>query len=235
MDKKKILIVEDEKNISEVLAYNLRKAGYDAEIAGDGETGLMKALQNDYDLILLDIMLPKMDGFEVCERLRIKSSVPIIFVTAREDEKDKIFGLETGGDDYVTKPFSIKELLSRINANIRRSTGETIRGKKSEPEILKLGELEIDENSYSVKKNGAELELSKKDYDLLVFLAKNAGKAYSREDLLEAVWGYDGFYGDIRTVDVAISRLRSKIEDEGATKFKYILSKRNVGYYFCKM
>ncbi len=232
--KKKILIVEDEKNIAMVLAYNIKKEGFDCDVAYDGETGLTMAITGSYDLILLDIMLPKMNGFEVCEKIRYKSQVPIIFVTAKEEEKDKIFGLETGADDYVTKPFSFRELLSRIRANIRRSSGEVIRTQApaQTSSTIVIGELEIDQEHYSVTKNGEPIELSKKDYDLIALLAENAGKAFTREELLEKVWGYDDYYGDIRTVDVAVNRLRSKIEKDTA-KPEYIMTKRGVGYYLC--
>ncbi len=232
--KKKILVVEDERNIALVLAYNIRKEGYECDIAYDGEAGLNMALENGYDLILLDIMLPKMTGFEVCERIRYKSQVPIIFVTAREEEKDRIFGLETGADDYVTKPFSFPELKARIRANIRRSSGEVIAEKnKEKEEKIIVGELTIDLAHYSVEKNGEPLELSKKDYDLIVFLAENLGIAYTREDLLEKVWGYDGFYGDIRNVDVTVSRIRKKIETD-PQRPEYLMTKRGVGYYLCR-
>jgi len=233
--KKKILIVEDEKNIAMVLAYNIKKEGYDCDIAYDGEDGLTRAITGSYDLILLDIMLPKMNGFEVCEKIRYKSQVPIIFVTAREEEKDKIFGLETGADDYVTKPFSFRELLARIRVNIRRSSGEVVRAAVQEApagSLLTVGELVIDQEHYSVTKNGEPIELSKKDYDLIALLAENVGKVFTREDLLEKVWGYDDYYGDIRTVDVTVSRLRKKIEKDPA-KPEYIMSKRGVGYYLC--
>lgn len=232
--KKKILVVEDEKNIAQVLAYNIKKEGYDCDIAYDGESGLKMALENGYDLILLDIMLPKMTGFEVCERIRYKSQVPIIFVTAREEEKDKILGLETGADDYVTKPFSFRELISRIRANIRRSSGEVVAEKAStSSEPIVVGELIIDTDHYSVTKNGEEIELSKKDYDFILFLAQNLGIAYSREDLLQKIWGYDDYYGDIRTVDVTVSRIRKKIEKDPARP-EYLMTKRGVGYYLCK-
>ncbi len=233
--KKKILIVEDEKNIAMVLAYNIKKEGFDCDIAYDGEDGLTKAITGSYDLILLDIMLPKMNGFEVCEKIRYKSQVPIIFVTAKEEEKDKIFGLETGADDYVTKPFSFRELLARIRVNIRRSSGEVVRAAVQEApagSLLTVGELVIDQEHYSVTKNGEPIELSKKDYDLIALLAENVGKVFTREDLLEKVWGYDDYYGDIRTVDVTVSRLRKKIEKDPA-KPEYIMSKRGVGYYLC--
>jgi len=231
--KKKILIVEDEKNIAQVLAYNIKKVGYECDIAYDGEAGLEKALSGEFDLILLDIMLPKMTGFEVCERVRYKSQVPIIFVTAREEEKDKIFGLETGGDDYVTKPFSFPELMSRIRANIRRSSGEVITEKKSQSAVITVGDLVIDTEHYSVTKGGEQIELSKKDYDLILFLAENLGTAFSREALLENIWGYDDFYGDIRTVDVTVSRIRKKIEADPARP-EYIKTLRGVGYFLAK-
>lgn len=232
-NKKKILVVEDEKNIAVVLAYNIKKEGYDCDVAYDGETGLKMALTGGYDLILLDIMLPKMTGFEVCERIRYKSQVPIIFVTAREEEKDRILGLETGADDYVTKPFSFKELMARVRANIRRSSGEVARERSSGEENIVVGDLVIDPEHYSVTKNGEPVELSKKDYDFILFLAKDLGKAYSREDLLEQIWGYDDYYGDIRIVDVTVSRIRKKIEADPA-KPEYLMTKRGVGYYLCK-
>ena len=232
-NKKKILVVEDEKNIAVVEAYNIKKEGYDCDVAYDGETGLNMALTGKYDLILLDIMLPKMTGFEVCERIRYKSQVPIIFVTAREEEKDRILGLETGADDYVTKPFSFKELMARVKANIRRSSGEVVQEKATGGKNIRVGELVIDPEHYSVTKNGEEIELSKKDYDFILFLAKDLGKAYSREDLLEEIWGYDDFYGDIRIVDVTVSRIRKKIEEDPA-KPDYLMTKRGVGYYLAK-
>ena len=231
--KKKILIVEDEKNIAELLAYNVRKAGYDCKIAYDGRDGLNLALAGNFDLILLDIMLPQINGFEICRSVRTKSNVPIIFVTAREEEKDKVLGLETGADDYVTKPFSVRELLSRIKANIRRGAGEMLVENEEtvDSKTISTREFTIDCEHYNVCKNGIPIELSKKEYDLLAFFATNVGKVYSREDLLEKVWGYDSYYGDIRTVDVTISRLREKIEEDPA-KPKYIMTRRGVGYYF---
>ena len=232
-NKKKILVVEDEKNIAVVLAYNIKKEGYNCDVAYDGESGLKMALSGEYDLILLDIMLPKMTGFEVCERVRFKSQVPIIFVTAREEEKDRILGLETGADDYVTKPFSFKELMARVRANIRRSSGEVTKDRLSGETAIVDGELVIDPEHYSVSVNGEPIELSKKDYDFILFLARDMGKAYSREDLLEKIWGYDDYYGDIRIVDVTVSRIRKKIEKDPARP-EYLLTKRGVGYYLCK-
>ncbi|MBQ8746944.1 MAG: response regulator transcription factor [Clostridia bacterium] len=232
--KKKILVVEDERNIAEVLKYNLVKAGYEAEIASDGGRGLERAVSGEFDLILLDIMLPVMNGFDVCAHVRRVSQVPIIFVTAREEEKDKIFGLDTGADDYVTKPFSFKELLARIRVNIRRSASEVVTEKKAESgEPVTIGELTIDSERYLVTKNGEPLELSKKDYDFLAFLAANLGVAFSREQLLEEVWGYEGYYGDIRNVDVTVCRLRNKIEAD-PSKPEYLMTKRGIGYYLRK-
>ena len=232
-EKKKILVVEDEKNISALLAYNIKKEGYDCDVAADWETGLRMAREGDYDLLLLDIMLPKMTGFEICEQVRMKSQVPIIFVTAREEEKDRILGLETGADDYVTKPFSFRELMARVRANIRRSSGEVVRNRPEEETrtgSLRIGDLVIDRERYSVTKAGEVVDLSKKDYDLILFLAENVGTAFTREELLGKIWGYDGYYGDIRTVDVTVSRIRKKIEKDPARP-EYLMTKRGVGYF----
>lgn len=228
--KKKILIVEDERNIAQLLAFNIMQAGYDYDIASDGAEGLRKALSGEYDLILLDLMLPKMDGFEVCRRAREKISTPIIIVTAREEEVEKVMGLEIGADDYVTKPFKLKELMARIKANIRRASSEVVRQVEPEENIIKLRGLVIDCNRYHVTNNGAEVPLTKKDYDLLVHMAKNPGRVFTREELLEQVWGYEGYFGDIRTVDVAIRRLREKLEAD-PTKPEYLFTKRGLGYY----
>ncbi len=231
--KKKILIVEDEKNIADIIDYNIQKQGYDTEIAYDGERGLALALSEGFDLILLDVMLPKMDGFEICRRVRQRLDTPIIMLTAREEERDKILGLDLGADDYMTKPFSTAELISRIKANIRRYSGDSMRPSDSAPEddeIVKIDELEINCTDMSVKKNGQEVSLSKQQYELLVFLARNRGKKYRQEALLKEVWGYDDFYGDIRTVDVTVTRLRKQIEDNPSEP-KYIKNKRGMGYY----
>ena len=232
MDKL-ILVIEDEAPIVEILKFNLTKSGYRVLAAYDGEEGYRLALSEKPDLILLDVMLPVMDGFDVCRHIRQKSQVPIIFVTAREEEKDKILGLDTGADDYITKPFSYKELLARIRSNIRRSSQETVVKKENavSVETVTIGDLTIDSERYLVTKAGEPIELSKKDYDFLAFLAANLGKAYSREELLEEVWGYEGgFYGDIRNVDVTVCRLRNKIEDDPG-KPEYLMTKRGVGYY----
>ncbi len=230
--KKRILIVEDETDIAEILQYNVRKQGYEAEIASDGEKGLALALSGTFDLILLDVMLPKMDGFEICRRVRSRLETPIIMLTAREEENDKILGLDLGADDYMTKPFSLGELTSRIRANIRRFSGETVVKQEEDKEnsIIHVEDLEIDTDSYTVKKNGKEISLSKQQYELLCFLAKNRGKKFRQDALLEAVWGYDDYYGDVRTVDVTVARLRKQIE-ENPSEPKYIKNKRGMGYY----
>ncbi len=230
--KKRILIVEDELDISEILKYNVERQGYEAEVANDGEKGLALALSGTFDLILLDVMLPKVDGFEICRRVRSRLETPIIMLTAREEENDKIMGLDLGADDYMTKPFSLGELTSRIRANIRRFSGESLVKPQDSPEdsIIKLDDLEIDTKAYSVKKNGDEISLSKQQYELLVFLAKNRGKKFRQDALLEAVWGYDDYYGDVRTVDVTVARLRKQIEDNPSEP-KYIKNKRGMGYY----
>ena len=228
--KKKILIVEDEKNIAQVLAFNLMQAGYDYEIASDGEEGLRKALKGNFDLILLDIMLPKMDGFTVCRGIRMRMDTPIIMVTAKEEDVEKILGLDHGADDYVTKPFSINVLLARIKANLRRSANEVVTGDSKSDTVLKIRDLVIDNEKYQVTKAGVMIALSKIEYDLLSFLAANQGKPFKREELLESVWGYKEFFGDKRTVDVTVSRLRNKIEAD-PTHPEYIFSKHGYGYY----
>lgn len=228
---KKILLVEDEKSISDILAFNLRKAGFAPDCAYDGEEGLRKALTATYDIVLLDIMLPKLDGFKVLEGIRTRSDVPVIMVTARDDEKDKIAGLENGADDYITKPFSVNELIARIRANIRRSRDEIIQTAAAEGgEVLTVRGLSIDRGRYVARRDGEELELSKKEYDLLLFLMENVGKPFSREDLLSKVWGYDSFLGDVNTVEVTVSRLRKKLEKDPSNP-EYLITKRGVGYY----
>lgn len=227
--KRNILIIEDEKTIAEILLYNIKAAGYNAETRYDGKSGLEEALTKKYDLILLDLMLPLMDGFEVCAKVRERLDTPIIILTARDTEPDKIKGLDIGADDYMTKPFSINELLSRVRANIRRYSNETVAHKIADT-TLEVGDILIDCENYLVKKGGKPLELSKKEYDLLAHFAKNVGKIYSREELMNAVWGYENFYGDLRTIDVTIARLRQKIDDPGATE-SLIQTKRGMGYF----
>lgn len=229
MTEKKILIVEDEKAISDIIKFNLEREGFAVETAFDGKTGYEKAVAISPSLILLDVMLPLMDGFAVCKKVREESSVPIIMLTAKEEEVDKVLGLELGADDYVTKPFSMRELIARIKANIRRT--DFIDGVKSEPSnIQEFGNLEIDVNRYEARKNGKALDLTLREFELLKYLAEHEGRVFSREQLLEEVWDYE-YYGDIRTVDVTVRRLREKLEDDSAEP-KYIMTKRGIGYYF---
>ena len=232
---KKILIVEDDKSISTILNVNLRMAGYEPEQAFDGEEGLKKALNGEYDLILLDIMLPYRDGFSICKRVREQGlNTPIIMVTAKADELDKVLGLDLGADDYVTKPFSIKEVLARVKANIRRVQGETVINKKEEnSQTIVVRDLKIDTKTYSVQKGDKFLDLSTKEYEVLLHLATHLDEVFSRENLLSDVWGYDGFYGDMRTVDVTMARLRSKIEDDTQNPC-YIKTIRGKGYFMPK-
>ena len=228
--KSKVLIVEDEKNIAMLLSFNLKRAGFDTDTAEDGEAGLKKALTGQYAIVLLDIMLPKLDGFAVLRGIRMRSDVPVIMVTARDDEKDKIMGLDNGADDYITKPFSMSEVIARIRANIRRSRDELVNGDKEKGGILSVRGLSIDPERYIARRDDVELELSKKEYDLLYFLMENAGKPFSREELLDRVWGYGDFIGDAGTVDVTVSRLRKKLEADPAAP-EYLFTKRGVGYY----
>jgi two-component system response regulator VicR len=226
---KKILVVEDEHSISDIIKFNLKKEGYEVETAYDGKEGMEKALDCGCDLVLLDIMLPLMDGFEVCRRVREKSNVPILMLTAKEEEVDKVLGLELGADDYITKPFGMRELLARIKANIRRSDKMNV-AEDTPPDIRDFGTLQIDTNRYEVKKHDKCLELTLREFELLRYLAEREDKVFSREQLLEEVWGYE-YYGDIRTVDVTVRRLREKLEDDPSDP-KYIITKRGIGYFF---
>ena len=229
MEAKKVLIIEDEKPISDIVKFNLTKEGFETEVAYDGGVGLEMALKNDPDLVLLDVMLPTMDGFDICKRIREKSNVPIIILTAKEEEVDKVLGLELGADDYITKPFGLRELIARVKANIRRTGMSDIVG--ADPSNVKdFGSITIDTNRYEARKNGVALELTLREFELLKYLAEREDKVYSREQLLEDVWGYE-YYGDIRTVDVTVRRLREKLEDDSSDP-KYVLTKRGVGYYF---
>ena len=227
--KNRVLIAEDEKPISDIIKFNLEKEGYEIITAYDGEDALKKALNEQLELIILDIMLPSMDGFEICKRVREKSSVPIIMVTAKEEEVDKILGLELGADDYITKPFSIRELVARVKANVRRQE-MNINADQQEKEIIKNKDLSIDLMKYEVKKGSTSIDLTVREFELLKFLAKQKDQVFSREQLLERVWGYE-YYGDIRTVDVTVRRLREKVEDDSSNP-TYIMTKRGVGYYY---
>ena len=226
-EKKTVLIVEDEKSIVDILRFNLEKEGYRCVAAYDGEAGLNAALSENPDLILLDVMLPKMIGFDVCRALRDKgNNVPVIILTAREEEEDKVLGLEIGADDYITKPFSMRELMARVKANIRRTAMQSA----AEVQTGKSG-LEINTENYQVLKNGKTVDLTQREYELLAFLAANPGKVYSRGDLMEQVWNYGYVGDDVRTVDVTVRRLREKIEDDPANPER-ILTKRGIGYYY---
>lgn len=232
---KTVLIVEDEKNIVDILKFNLNREGYDTLEAYDGETGRQLALQKNPDLILLDLMLPKLDGFAVCKSVReAGSNVPVLMLTAREDESDKVLGLEIGADDYITKPFSIRELMARVKANIRRS-GMVAPVKAQQPEDdgkkLVRGRLTVDREGMVILKDGVPLDLTQREYDLISFLAETPGKVYSREALMEHVWNYEGYVGDVRAVDVAVRRLREKLEDDPAEPV-FIVTRRGQGYLF---
>lgn len=225
----KILVVDDEQAIADIIKFNFEREGYGVDIAKDGLEALNFVKDNTYSLILLDIMMPKLNGFDTLKEIRKSHKTPVIMLTAREDEVDKVLGLELGADDYVVKPFSIRELIARVKAVLRRF-GPPTEEEGSEDEILTVGELEIDINKYEVKKNGKIIDLTLREFELLKFLSSNPGVVFSREELLEKVWEYE-YYGDIRTVDVTIRRLREKVEDT-SKDYKYILTKRGVGYYF---
>jgi len=228
---KKILIVDDEKNIVDILKYNLKKEGFETIEAYDGEQAINMALNNKPDLIILDVMLPKYDGFTVCRKLRQSISTPIIMLTAKEEEVDKVLGLELGADDYITKPFSTRELIARIKANLRRTVFENSSNNET-ANVLNFGDLTIDIDRYEVRRDGEVIELTLREFELVKFLAMHNGQIFTRESLLEKVWGYE-YYGDVRTVDVTIRRIREKLEKD-TSNCEYILTKRGVGYYFRK-
>lgn len=228
MDKR-ILIIEDEQNIVDILAFNLQRDGYETLEAMDGATGLELALERDPDLILLDLMLPRMDGFEVCRRLREAGrTTPVIMLTAREEETDKVLGLELGADDYITKPFSMRELLARVKANIRRTA---MTGTAAPAQRMELNRITVDTQAMMVYKDGKPLELTQREYELVRVLAGQRGQVFSREALMEQVWNYEGYVGDVRAVDVAVRRLREKLEDDPAEP-QFIVTRRGAGYVF---
>ena len=231
-EEKTVLIVEDEKNIVDILRFNLERKGYRTLEAYDGEEGLRKARTEKPDLILLDIMLPKMIGFDVCQALREKGrNVPVIILTAREEEADKVLGLEIGADDYITKPFSMRELMARIKANIRRTAMQQTGPADAGGAMSAGGGLTINPDNYQVCKQDRPIDLTQREYELLTFLASHPGRVYSRIDLMEQVWNYEYVGDDVRTVDVTVRRLREKIEDDPASP-SLILTRRGVGYYF---
>lgn len=234
-DKKKILIVDDEKPIVEILTYNLQKEGYETIEAYDGEQAITLALTQKPDLILLDIMLPKVDGLTVCKRIRhTLSNVPILILSAKDEEIDKILGLELGADDYITKPFSVRELMARVKANLRKSeviqdTEPIEEDTDDKSNKIEVGDLKLDLDKFEVKVRGEVIDLTLREFEVLKYLANQPGQVVTRETLLEKVWGYE-YYGDIRTVDVTVRRIREKIEKDTSNP-KILITKRGVGYY----
>ena len=234
-DVKTILIVDDEQPIIDILVYNLKKEGYRTIEANDGVTAVNMALEQRPDLILLDIMLPKLDGLSVCKRIKNSYNVPILMLTAKDGEIDKILGLELGADDYITKPFSVRELVARVKANLRKADVvsnnqfiEPTQEKKKESKIV-VGDLELDLDKFEVKVRGEIIDLTLREFEVLKFLASQPEQVITRETLLEKVWGYE-YYGDIRTVDVTVRRIREKIEQDTSAP-KILITKRGVGYY----
>ncbi|MDA3129558.1 response regulator YycF [Aliibacillus thermotolerans] len=227
MDEK-ILVVDDEQPIADILDFNLKKEGFQVEVAYDGEEALKKVEAFEPDLVLLDIMLPQKDGMEVCREIRKNHDMPIIMLTAKDAEIDKVLGLELGADDYVTKPFSTRELIARVKANLRRlqvtPEEDTTKQKK-----IEIGELTIDSDAYLVLKRGEPIDLTHREFELIHYLARHIGQVMTREHLLQAVWGYD-YFGDVRTVDVTVRRLREKVEDNPSYPV-WIVTRRGVGYY----
>ena len=227
---KKVLVVDDEKLIVKGIRFSLEQDGMEVTCAYDGEEALHLAQENKFDMILLDIMLPKMDGFEVCQAIREFSNMPIVMLTAKGDDMDKILGLEYGADDYITKPFNILEVKARIKAIMRRTAASE--PKEENSKVIESGDLKLDCESRRLFVQGREINLTAKEFDLLELLVMNPNKVYSRENLLNLVWGYE-YPGDVRTVDVHVRRLREKIEPNPSEP-KYIHTKWGVGYFFQK-
>ena len=230
LSKKSVLVVEDEENLLEALRYNLEREGYQVHTAADGGDGLELARKLNPSLVLLDIMLPTLDGFEVCRILRRESEVPILILTAKGEEVDRVVGLELGADDYITKPFSIRELVARVRNTLRRTQylEESHSQGDGEPESYRVGNLEIDRHRHEARLAGTPLNLKPKEFDLLALLAANQGRAFTRDQILEKVWGYD-YIGQTRTVDVYISWLREKLQADPTTA-RSIVTIRGVGY-----
>ncbi|MBI4338138.1 MAG: response regulator transcription factor [Chloroflexi bacterium] len=230
MPGQRVLIVEDEENLLQALKYNFQREGYQVLTAADGEQGLASARETSPDLVILDVMLPKLDGFEVCRILRRETNVPILVLTAKGEEVDRVVGLELGADDYVTKPFSMRELLARARAMLRRSRMASEASPSPRGELLKAGDIEIDLTSHTARLGRTSLELKPREFDLLALLVANKGRAFTRDQVLERLWGHD-YVGDARTVDVHIRWLREKVEaDPGRPK--RIITIRGVGYRF---
>lgn len=229
MDKK-ILVVDDEKPIADILQFNLKKEGYIVYCAYDGEEAIRMVEEINPDLLILDIMLPKRDGIEVCREVRKKYEMPIVMLTAKDSEIDKIIGLELGADDYVTKPFSTRELIARVKANLRRHQQvAAVADEEEKSNEITIGSLVIHPDAYIVSKRGETIELTHREFELLYYLAQHIGQVMTREHLLQTVWGYD-YYGDVRTVDVTVRRLREKVEDNPSHP-AWIVTRRGVGYY----
>ncbi|MCI8640793.1 MAG: response regulator transcription factor [Clostridia bacterium] len=235
---KKVLVVDDEQAIIDVLVYNLKKEGYETLEANDGLTAVNIALEEKPDLMLLDIMLPKLDGLSVCKRVKNQLNIPILMLTAKDAEIDKIVGLELGADDYITKPFSVRELMARVKANLRKMEmsnilKENIASNETKEEnkvnVISVNDLELDLDRFEVKVRGEIIDLTLREFEVLKFLATQPGQVITRETLLEKVWGYE-YYGDIRTVDVTVRRIREKIEKDTSNP-KILITKRGVGYY----
>ncbi|MCI9063444.1 MAG: response regulator transcription factor [Clostridia bacterium] len=233
--QKKILVVDDETTIRNLLNINLTKEGYKVIEAKDGVEAVEMALEHKPDLILLDVMLPKIDGLSVCKKIKNTMNVPILMVTAKDSELDKIVGLELGADDYVTKPFSVRELIARIKANLRKAEAnvlpqmEETQKEAKRTNVIKVGALALDLDKFEVSVNGKNVDLTLREFEVLKFLATEPGQVVTREVLLEKVWGYE-YYGDIRTVDVTVRRIREKIEKDTSNP-KILMTKRSVGYY----
>ena len=230
MEMNKILIIEDDKNIQRLLSLELKHKGYMVSSAYDGEEGLELFKKNSYDVVLLDLMLPKKDGMEVCREVRAKKNIPIIMLTAKNSEIDKVLGLEFGADDYVAKPFSTRELMARVKVNLRRVTKqqeEVVEEKNGGDLVIK--DIVIYPEAYVIKKNGEEIDLTRREFDLFYYLAQHRGQVLTRENLLQTVWGYD-YFGDVRTVDVTVRRLREKVENDSSQP-EYIMTRRGVGYF----
>ena len=234
-EKKTILIVDDEQSIRDILVYNLKKEGYETLEAGDGVTAVEMAVSEKPDLILLDIMLPKMDGLTACKKIKNSINVPILILSAKDEELDKIVGLELGADDYITKPFSVRELMARVKANLRKTESvpqaQEVKNDKEQHKI-EIGELVLDLDRFEVRVRGQRVDLTVREFEVLKYLALQRGQIVSRELLLEKVWGYE-YFGDIRTVDVTVRRIREKIERD-TTSPRILITKRGVGYYIAK-
>ena len=230
MAGEKILVVEDEENILEAIKYSLSKEGYEVYGASDGEIGLEKAKELSPNLVILDVMLPSLDGFEVCRILRKDMDVPVFMLSAKSEEIDRVVGLEIGADDYITKPFSMRELMARVRNALRRANEERGNLNSSKSEKIVVGELEINLASHMVRLSGMPIEMKPREFSLLALLASNAGRAYSRDQILESLWGH-AYIGDVRTVDVHVRWIREKIEDDPSRPTK-IVTVRGVGYRF---